>query len=874
MINKLQFIQFGDTQPSYKIVILVKNEDLNKDELIKHYVQPILDTTPKLVMNDFVALGLDFGDAKTPKVNATIKPWLDFLATIISCELLLCTNTHYFKVLSGITKTTHLYGSAVQCKYNGYENTKVALSISHKSLYYDEKNKDKLSLSINCASHLLQGSKMFEDIVHTAVYPELTFEKKDFLESLHQYSILSCDIEAFSLKQTDAGIASISFAWNKHEGGAFIVDTKGRFEIIKAHTTRHHLEEFFYKFLVEDKKKIIWHNISYDAKVLIWQLMMNSTHSNKEEMLYGLELFTNPNSFEDTKLIAYAATNSCAGNELGLKTLALPFAGNYAIGEDIKDVSKLSTKVLLKYNLIDTLSTFYVYDTYYPRMIEDNQLNVYEKILKPSVSVLMQAELHGMPISMKKVEYANEQLQTIVLSCQNRIKNNPYIQLFIESMRCDLYHSLHNAWKKKTADLDDNAFTFIFNMGSPNQLCNLLYVMLELPVLDFTETKQPAAGGKTLKKLKAHTKDPLILEILDIVIEHTGASKILNTFIPAFKDAYYDTESDMHYLMGNFNIGGTVSGRLSSSNPNLQNLPSGSIHAKIIKDCFVAPKGKLMVGLDFNSLEDYISALTTKDPNKLKVYTDGYDGHSLRAYSYFPERVPDIVDTVASINSIKKHYPDVRQDSKAPTFALTYQGTYVTLMNNCGFDEPTARGIEANFLDLYKVSVAYIAAKLNEAAKTGYVEVAFGLKVRTPLIHKSIWDSSLTPYEAQAEGRTAGNAAGQSYGMLNNRAGIEFKERVLKSKYRLSIFPIAHIHDAQYFIVDDDMYLLAWMNKHLVKCVQWQELPELEHDTVKLGGDLSIFYPSWKTEIDIPNGMFDAVKLREYANQKLKELGI
>src|SRR5690606_19651736 len=83
-------------------------------------------------------------------------------------------------------------------------------------------------------------------------------------------------------------------------------------------------------------------------------------------------------------------------------------------------------------------------------------------------------------------------------------------------------------------------------------------------------------------------------------------------------------------------------GRLSSSNPNLQTIPANSKYGKLIKSCFRAPEGWLFVGLDFASLEDRISALTTKDTNKLKVYTDGFDGHSLRAQSYFSEQMPDI----------------------------------------------------------------------------------------------------------------------------------------------------------------------------------------------------------------------------------------
>lgn len=76
---------------------------------------------------------------------------------------------------------------------------------------------------------------------------------------------------------------------------------------------------------------------------------------------------------------------------------------------------------------------------------------------------------------------------------------------------------------------------------------------------------------------------------------------------------------------------------------NLQNLPStGSIYAKTIKTCFKPPEGWLLLSADFSSLEDRISALTTKDTNKLKVYEEGYCGHSLRARYYFKDQMPDI----------------------------------------------------------------------------------------------------------------------------------------------------------------------------------------------------------------------------------------
>ena len=286
----------------------------------------------------------------------------------------------------------------------------------------------------------------------------------------------------------------------------------------------------------------------------------------------------------------------------------------------------------------------------------------------------------------------------------------------------------------------------------------------------------------------------------------------------------------------------------------MQQIPANSTFGKLIKECFSAPKGWLFGGADFNSLEDYISALTTKDPNKLRVYEDGFDGHCLRAAYYFKDQCPDIDPTDPdSVNSMKKRYPELRQDSKSPTFALTYQGTWHTLVNNLGFPEDKAKEIEKGYHELYKVSDEYVQQRLQQASKDGYVEVAFGLRVRTPLLKQVIFGGSRMPYEAAAEGRTAGNALGQSYGLLNNRAAVEFMQKVWASKYRLDIKIVALIHDAIYLLIRDDVEVVEWVNRELIKSMQWQELPEIQHPTVKLGAALDIFWPSWANATTLPN---------------------
>lgn len=175
-------------------------------------------------------------------------------------------------------------------------------------------------------------------------------------------------------------------------------------------------------------------------------------------------------------------------------------------------------------------------------------------------------------------------------------------------------------------------------------------------------------------------------------------------------------------------------------------------------------------------------------------------------------------------------------------------------MVNCGFSETKAKSVEKKYQELYAVSIQWVQDKLDQASKDGYVTVAFGLRVRTPLLHQVIRGTSRTPYEAEAEGRTAGNALGQSWCLLNTRASVEFMDKVRHSDFRLDIRPCAHIHDAQYMLIRDSISAVLYTNEHLVKAVQWQEHPDIAHDQVKLGGDLSIFYPDWSKEAVIPNG--------------------
>lgn len=850
---------------TYSVAVLTKSSAFNKHELRINYVDPLVKRG--VAEHEMIAFTLKYNpDGKVPA--HVIKDYLSNLLPALDglgVKFLYVADSNYFKTLAGQGKAEPHYGYVLPCKIKGYEHMSVVLGLNHQALIYNPALQTKLDLSLHALASGVAGNyqAIGTNIIHSAQYPETWQEIRAALQSLHQYPSLTCDIEGFSLRFDEAGVATIAFAWDKHNGLAFAVDYQVETDTLEVAQglygkngpdvpLRIMLKEFFETYQGE----LTFHNSPYDIKALIYALWMDDL-LDTIGLLTGLDVLTK--RMHDTKIIAYLAINSTAGNVLGLKPLAHEFAGNWA-KEDIKDIRKIPLKELLQYNLVDALSTHYVRDKYWPVMVQDNQLDLYEGLMLPSLKLIIQIELSGMPMNDDRIVEVKGELFAEQQTHLNAIKNSGVIKtlqlLLQDSAWSKDYEDRKNKAKNPGKILPKNKSAFAeleFNPNSNPQLQRLLYELMGLPVIDLTDNKQPATGAETIEKLINHTEEPAYKELLGALIGYGKVTKILSTFIPAFERGIMKNDG-MRYLHGSFNLGGTVSGRLSSSDPNMQNLPAGSDFGKVIKTCFQSPHGWLFAGADFNSLEDYISALTTKDPNKLAVYERGFDGHCLRAAYYFRDQCPEIdLEDPASVNTIKKKYPELRQDSKAPTFLLTYGGTYHGMMSNLGWPEDKSKAIEKGYHDLYQVSDAYVQKRLKQASVDGYVEVAFGLRVRTPLLKQVIYGTRGMPYEASAEGRTAGNALGQSYGLLNNRAAVAFMKKVWASKYRYDIKPVALIHDAIYILIRNDVEVVEFANRELIAAMQWQELPEIQHSTVKLGAALDIFYPDWAHATTLPN---------------------
>lgn len=833
----MKYLTYNDNKSKTQFKYCVLVTTISGKDILKEYITSFGINPDEVVIIDLFKSGKRTPVKEMKEYAKELYEAFDDMKT----EYVIVGDSDYYKIIANQKKAEANLGYIHPCVSG---SAKVIYVPNYQQVFYDpELVRSKISLSMQAI--IANQSGNYEtpgiDIIKHVEYLQSETEIINGLQRLFNFKDgVSCDIETFSLKFSEAGLGTITFCWNQHEGLAFPVD-------FLPHSKR--IREILKDFFIHYPYKLIFHNASFDVTVLIYQLFMEHIEDTSG-LLYGLEVFME--KVEDTKIIAYLATNTCAGNTLGLKPLSHEFSGNYAV-EEINDITKIPLEDLLQYNVVDGLSTWYVYNKYYPLMIQDNQEKLYRELFMPSMADIIQMQLTGMPISMPHVAEAKAIMEKDRDNALNILYNNILVMEYEYDLKEEWAVKKNQKLKKKRVTATD-APNVRFNPNSDQQLQGFLFEKLGLPVLKLTDSGQQSTQGDVLSNLKNKTDNPVILECLDAIIAFKDVIIILNTFISAFEKAIQGP-SGQYWLFGNFNLGGTVSGRLSSNKPNLQNIPSsGTKYAKIIKRCFRTITGLLFSGFDFSSLEDRISALTTKDPNKLKVYTDGYDGHCLRAHFYFGENMPDIdANSVESINSIAEKYTELRQESKVPTFLLTYGGTWIGIIDKVGFPETKAKLIEHRYHELYVVSDLWVQNKLDQAAIDGYVTAAFGLRVRTPLLKQVIRGIRNTPYEAEAEGRTAGNALGQSWGLLNNRAVMAIMKTVRASKYRLKIRICAQIHDAGYFVIDDDPEVIIFLNNLVSKETKWQDHPDIWHDDVKLFGELDIFWPSWAESMNLPN---------------------
>lgn len=485
----IQHLIFDQTQKDeYSIALLIKSSALNKSNLIRYYIDPL--EVNGIKRSDIITFSLPY----TVQNKAPVKLIKSSLESLLKmCEQLkikniLVADAGYFKVLVNERKAEPFYGYVKPCKIANYEHINIILAPNYQSLIYNPDNQSRLNLSIKTISDFLafKPNTLGVDIIHSASYPTTYNEIETQLNDLMKYPALTCDVETYGLRL--AHIKSIAFAWDKHNGTAFLTDPKD-----STHTSRGELLRCFFQ---EYKGELIFHNATFDIKQIIFNFWMNKVYSGYASCIAGLK--TMFRRVHDTKILIYLATNNTSGNTLGLKHNAFEFTGNYA-QDDIKDIDKIAVPDLLQYNLIDCLATWYVADKFAPMVAVDNQLNIYNEIMVPSLKVITNMELVGMPLDLDYVDIANSSLTDIIAKATKKLKANNIIQQMEWDIQCQTFRSDTLLRKKHVKDFKD--YIVDFNPNSTKQLQELIYKRIGLEVIDKTDSGLPATGAKTLIKL-------------------------------------------------------------------------------------------------------------------------------------------------------------------------------------------------------------------------------------------------------------------------------------------------------------------------------------------------------------------------------------
>lgn len=599
---------FSTNTDSIDTALLIKRAAYTRSSIKTYYVRDA-ELEPRVI-----ALPLEYepGNKLSAKFMASQLEILLPELNALGVKTLYVADSKYFQHLTKQNVTDSL-GSITYCKLKGYEHMQVIAGVNYQSIFHNPNNKDLLDISINSLVQHISGYDISKpkDIIKKAKYlycdgyetKEQTLETELELLNLINEPILSIDIEAkpkpefahiekSALRFNMNILTSIAFSISESEGSALYFNGH--------QYAKQKLKDFFIRRAKICQSNLayrnVYHNGLFDIKQLVYHLFMDNP-GDIDGMLYGINIMCQ--NIDDTMVMKYVTTNNVQDNSLGLKDSILAYTGQYAV--DVKDITNLPIEVLLEYNLKDVLGTRWLYNKLIVDMENENQTEVYKDVLMPTFPVLLEMMLVGLPLDMKKVAEAKEILTKEFIKSETTIHNLPIIKEYTQYLQQKATDAKNASLKKKQVTIED--FRDIqFNPGSPQQRSELLYQGLSLPILDYTKTKQPASGNKTIVKLLAHAKEhglsADIISLLEELTNYTDVSKILNTFISAFELYAFERGDGTVWLNGDQILCGTVSGRLGSRNPNLANLPSNSRFGKLVKSCFQAPPGYTKVNVN------------------------------------------------------------------------------------------------------------------------------------------------------------------------------------------------------------------------------------------------------------------------------------
>jgi DNA polymerase I len=387
---------------------------------------------------------------------------------------------------------------------------------------------------------------------------------------------------------------------------------------------------------------------------------------------------------------------SLADRHLGRKGLSY----EDLCGKGVNQISFAQVEVsrAAEYSGEDSEMTLHVHQQLWPQVQADAGLQfVYEKIEMPVSAILQRVERHGVLIDAQVLAHQSHELGERLLA------------------------------------LEQEAYTIAgqpFNLGSPKQIGDILFTKLGLPVKKKTATGAPSTDEEVLQELAADY--PLPARIL----EHRSLSKLKGTYTDKLPLMVNPRTGRVHT---NYAQAVAVTGRLSSNDPNLQNIPIRTPEGRRVREAFIAPPGHVLMSADYSQIELRIMAHISEDPALLRAFAEGIDVHKATASEVFGVPVPEV-------SSEQRRY------AKVINFGLIYGMGAFGLASNLGIEQKAAK----DYIDKYFARFAGVKRYMDEtrisAKAKGYVETVFGRRLWLPEIN-----SGNGPRKAGAE-RQAINA--------------------------------------------------------------------------------------------------------------------
>ncbi len=333
-----------------------------------------------------------------------------------------------------------------------------------------------------------------------------------------------------------------------------------------------------------------------------------------------------------------------------------------------------------------------------------------------------------------------------------------------------------------------------FNVHSPKQVGHILFDILKLPVLKRTAQKAPSTDEEVLHKLALQHALPAML------LEHRTLAKLQNTYVDKLPTMVDPQTHRVHTQLAQHL---TISGRLSSSEPNLQNIPIKTAQGRRIRQAFIAPPGHQLVAMDYSQIELRILAHLSQDAQLLAAFHSGEDIHTITAAQVFHHG--------SSPEHLAKVSSDERRYAKSINFGLMYGMSAFGLSQQLGIDAKTAQTYIDGYFAQYPSILTFFENLKKNARTKGYVETIAGRRIY-------LQELASGPYQRrQAAERLAMNAPMQgSAADIIKLAMIAIDTHIQTQKLNTKM--ILQVHDELLFEVPHDEY--AYVNRHFAPIMQ------------------------------------------------------